>query len=90
MIDKEKAAATVGEGGFELYERILDQVQRFEGIGSSGRIGAKLSISYRIRGKGSVYIDIHRDGVDMQLGSRLYEKIPFSSCLAELDKFLKS
>ncbi len=89
MIDKEKAIAAVGEEGVGLYERILDDIQKFEGVGSSGRIGGKLSIICKIKGKGSVYIDIYKDRVKMQLGNKSYEDISRERCLVEFESFLK-
>ena len=88
MIDSEKAIAAVGEKGVELYERILSHIQKFDGVGSSGRIGGRLFIMYGIKGKGSVYIDIHKDGVDVQLGDRPNQNMSYEKCIAELERFL--
>lgn len=89
MIDKEKATMAVGDEGFRLYERIVDLLEKFGTLGSIGRIGGKLSIFYRIEGKGYVYIDIYNDGVDMQLGTKSYVNIPYDKSLAQLQNFLR-
>jgi hypothetical protein len=89
MIDEEKAIAAVGEAGVALYRRILGDIQKFEGVGSSGRIGGRLSIICKIKGKGPVYIDIYKDRVNMQLGNKSYEDISRERCLVEFEIFLK-
>ena len=88
MIDRKKAIAAVGDKGVELYEKILGHIQKFEAVGSSGRIGGKLSIMYKIKEKGSVYIDIYKDRVDVQLRDRPNRNMSYGECIAELERFL--
>ncbi len=90
MIDKEKAIMAVGDEGVGLYEKAVSQLEKFEGDSISGRIGGKLSIIYRIKGKGTVYINIYKDRVDMQLRNKSYENISYDKCVAELENFLSS
>jgi hypothetical protein len=89
MIDRDKAIAAVGDKGVELYERILSNVHKFDSIGSSGRIGGKLSVIYRIKEKGSVYVDIYKNKVDVQLGDRPNRSMSYEECIVELERFLR-
>jgi len=88
MIDRNKAIAAVGDKGVELYEKILSNVQKFDGIGSSGRIGGKLSVIYKIKEKGSIYVDIYKDKVDVQFGDRPNRSMSHEECIIELERFL--
>ena len=88
MIDRKKAIVAVGDKGVELYEEILDRIRRFEAVGSSGRIGGKLSIMYKIKERGSLYVDIYKDRVDVQLGDRPNRNMSYEECIAELERFL--
>ena len=88
MIDRKKAIAAVGEQGVELYEKILGDIQKFETVGSSGRIGGKLFITCKIRGKRSVYIEIYKDKVDVQLGEKPNRNMTYEDCIVELERFL--